>query len=112
MKERDDERIFLGLQSERRVPQSINVSSGFDAQTSSPASPGGWRGKVSLLEEELKAKAEIVARLRQRELWFEQQLRRQKESNDMPLEALLLELRGLQEASDRLTLQAAERRFP
>lgn len=105
-------RLARGQRAARRPPPSRTP--GMDggargSESSSPSSPSGWRGKAAMLEEELKAKAEVVARLRQRELWFEQQLARQKEANGRPLEALLLELRGLQEASDRLTLQAAER---
>lgn len=68
------------------------------AATTAPAvSVAQWRQKAAMLEEELRAKAEIVTRLRQRELWFEQQLRRQSEANDSPLRALLDELQGLQQ---------------
>jgi len=58
--------------------------------------PGcGWRQRVIALEEELKLKTELLARLRQKELWFEQQLRRQIEVNGVPLESLLSEVLAL-----------------
>lgn len=58
--------------------------------------PGcGWRQRVIALEEELKLKTELLTRLRQKELWFEHQLRRQIEVNGVPLESLLSEVLAL-----------------
>lgn len=56
----------------------------------------GWRQRVAVLEEELRQTSEGVQRLRQRELWFELQLRRQREVHGEPLDALLAEVTGLQ----------------
>lgn len=97
-------RLAMSQADPRRSGQlspAVPVTAG-SSDAPSPASTAGWRGKAALLEDELKAKAEIVARLRQRELWLEQQLRRQKDANDMPLEALLHEISGLREGADRL----------
>jgi len=59
------------------------------------AATKAWQTRVLELEDELKAKSDAVSRLRQRELWFEYQLRRQSDSNSRPLEMLLSEARSL-----------------
>eukprot|EP00930_Biecheleria_cincta_P016185 TRINITY_DN13263_c0_g1_i1.p1 TRINITY_DN13263_c0_g1~~TRINITY_DN13263_c0_g1_i1.p1 ORF type:complete len:116 (-),score=27.32 TRINITY_DN13263_c0_g1_i1:13-360(-) len=56
----------------------------------------GWRQRVALLEEELRQTSEAVQRLRQRELWFELQLARQREVHGEPLDSLLAEVTDLQ----------------
>jgi hypothetical protein len=95
-----ERRLSRQTVSEQHVLRRIESDS--QNQPSSPGMSASWRHKASALEEELKQKAETVARLRQRELWFEAQLHRQAEANVMPLEAILNELRVLQEGTERL----------
>jgi hypothetical protein len=78
-------------------------------RATTPGSPAGWRAKAAFLEEELRAKADLVGRLRQRELWLEQQIRRQVDVNGTPLEVLLHEVCALRAGADRIMRQEAPR---
>jgi len=69
---------------------------------SSLSNSTSWRQRVVALEAELKSKTEVATRLHQRELWFEQQIRRQQDTNSMPLEALLAHAESLQQSLQRL----------
>lgn len=72
-----------------------NLRAGMTAEERT-SSREGWRQRVAMLEEELRQTSEAVKRLRQRELWFELQLRRQREVHGEPLDALLAEVTDLQ----------------
>jgi len=67
------------------------------APTQGSHTPTGWRQRVMVLEDELRQKSDVVVRLRQRELWFELQLKRQREVNGMPIDTLLNEVVALGE---------------
>ncbi|CAJ1444104.1 unnamed protein product, partial [Effrenium voratum] len=64
----------------------------------SAAQETGQRQRMAGLEEELRQKCEVVRQLRQRELWFELQLRRQQEAHGDTLDALRDEAVALRQA--------------
>ncbi|CAE7838452.1 unnamed protein product [Symbiodinium sp. CCMP2592] len=61
-------------------------------------SSSNMRQRVFGLEEELRHKCEVVRRLRQRELWFEMQLRRQQEAHGEPLSLLVEQVNALRKS--------------
>eukprot|EP00439_Symbiodinium_sp_Y106_P085262 s167_g27.t7 len=61
-------------------------------------SSSNMRQRVFGLEEELRHKCEVVRHLRQRELWFEMQLRRQQEAHGEPLSLLLEQVNVLRKS--------------
>lgn len=97
-----EEAGFAGGSAPSKSPKETGSASG-GLKPSLSSSMGGsaaavWRARVVALEDELRAKSELVTRLRRRELWLEHQLRRQADVNAKPLEALADEARQLQRA--------------
>eukprot|EP00933_Yihiella_yeosuensis_P010279 TRINITY_DN116660_c0_g1_i1.p1 TRINITY_DN116660_c0_g1~~TRINITY_DN116660_c0_g1_i1.p1 ORF type:complete len:267 (+),score=62.21 TRINITY_DN116660_c0_g1_i1:52-852(+) len=81
-----------GLVGVRQRPATLADSIGSDDAC---GITGAWRLRVAELEEELQEKCEVVSRLRQREFWFEMQLKRQQEMHGNPLDAVLDEVLAL-----------------
>jgi len=111
LQEREDKLAELQYKLGKAIPPKDGLSTlreGVDVSQSAAklptagntnGAPGGtWRSRARMLEEELKLKSELVMRLHQRELWFEQQLRRQVEVNGTPLQALATEVSAMRMA--------------
>jgi len=121
---RDIEELQLQCQAQEDPPVTAGPGSVADSLLSGAAGPpsqassaacagaggGGssMRQRAAVLEEELKCNNDAVARLRQRELWFEQQLRRQRQVNEQPLGELLDEIVSLQSAAAQLLSARAD----
>eukprot|EP00929_Paragymnodinium_shiwhaense_P062783 TRINITY_DN31355_c0_g1_i1.p1 TRINITY_DN31355_c0_g1~~TRINITY_DN31355_c0_g1_i1.p1 ORF type:complete len:502 (+),score=134.63 TRINITY_DN31355_c0_g1_i1:91-1596(+) len=87
----------------RKVPGvGASASASSTRHAESKEASAAWRQKAAALEEELKAKSDAVMRLQQRELWFESQLRRQVDSNTIPLDQLLSKVEQLQRTVTRV----------
>eukprot|EP00931_Biecheleriopsis_adriatica_P110336 TRINITY_DN84591_c0_g1_i1.p1 TRINITY_DN84591_c0_g1~~TRINITY_DN84591_c0_g1_i1.p1 ORF type:complete len:217 (+),score=52.60 TRINITY_DN84591_c0_g1_i1:55-651(+) len=78
-------------------PRNTELQGAAPISDGSAGNSQGWRQRVAVLEEELRQKSEVVTRLRQRELWFELQLKRQSQMHGAPLDALLEEVLGLRD---------------